>query len=72
MQRRSVVRLGAALLAIGVSSTALISSVAAQDAPTEITMLTLGNKPTNGRLEAMLEKLNERLLEQAARLANGS
>ena len=25
----------------------------------------MGNKPTNGRLEAMLEKLNARLLEQA-------
>ena len=27
-------------------------------------MLVLGDKPTNGRLEAMLEKLNERLVEQ--------
>jgi ABC-type glycerol-3-phosphate transport system substrate-binding protein len=34
-------------------------------APTEVTMLVMGNKPTNGRLEAMLEKLNERLIEQA-------
>ena len=33
-------------------------------APTEITMLVMGNKPTNGRVEAMLEKLNERLIEQ--------
>ncbi len=32
--------------------------------PTEITMLVLGDKPTNGRLEAMLEKLNERLVDQ--------
>ena len=28
-------------------------------------MLVLGDKPTNGRLEAMLEKLNARLTEQA-------
>jgi putative aldouronate transport system substrate-binding protein len=65
MKRRSVVRVGAALLALGISMPALTASVFAQDAPTEITMLTLGNKPTNGRLEAMLEKLNARLLEQA-------
>ncbi|WP_395819455.1 ABC transporter substrate-binding protein, partial [Devosia sp.] len=65
MKRRTIVRLGAALLALGVSGSALVAGVQAQDAPTEITMLTLGNKPTNGRLEAMLEKLNERLLQQA-------
>ena len=29
-----------------------------------INMLVLGNKPTNGRLEAMLEKLNEVLTEK--------
>ncbi len=33
--------------------------------PTNITMLVLGDKPTNGHLEAMLDKLNERLIEQA-------
>ncbi|MFT3888736.1 MAG: ABC transporter substrate-binding protein [Arachnia sp.] len=33
-------------------------------APTKITMLVLGDKPTNGRLENMLEKLNARLTEQ--------
>ena len=33
--------------------------------PTSITMLVLGDKPTNGHLEAMLDKLNERLIEQA-------
>ena len=43
----------------------MMGSALAQDAPVEITMLTMGNKPTNGRLEAMLEKLNARLLEQA-------
>ena len=65
MQRRNIVRIGAAMLALGISMPALTAGVFAQDAPTEITMLTLGNKPTNGRLEAMLEKLNERLLTQA-------
>ena len=65
MKRRNIVRVGAALLAIGISMPALTVSALAQDAPTEITMLTMGNKPTNGRLEAMLEKLNARLLEQA-------
>jgi ABC-type glycerol-3-phosphate transport system substrate-binding protein len=62
MKRRNFVRVGAALLAIGISMPALTAGAFAQDAPTEITMLTMGNKPTNGRLEAMLEKLNELLV----------
>lgn len=62
MHRRTIIRLGAALLALGVSIPAI---AVAQDAPTNITMLTMGNKPTNGRMEAMLEKLNERLKTQA-------
>ena len=65
MKRRTILRAGAALLAIGVSMPALTVSALGQDAPTKITMLTMGDKPTNGRLEAMLEKLNERLREQA-------
>jgi ABC-type glycerol-3-phosphate transport system substrate-binding protein len=65
MHRRNIVRLGAALLALGISGPALTAGALAQDAPVEITMLTLGNKPTNGRLEAMLEKFNEKLLEKA-------
>ena len=65
MKRRNIVSVGAAVLALGISAPALLSSAIAQDAPTEITMLTLGNKPTNGRLEAMLDKLNERLVQQA-------
>ena len=65
MQRRTIVRLGAALLALGISGPALTAGALAQDAPVEITMLTLGNKPTNGRLEAMLEKFNEKLVEKA-------
>lgn len=65
MQRRNIARVGAALLALGISLPALTVSALAQDAPTEITMLTLGNKPTNGRLEAMLEKFNEILVAKA-------
>ncbi len=65
MHRRNTLRLGAALLALGISMPALSVGAIAQDAPVEITMLTLGNKPTNGRLEAMLEKLNEKLVEKA-------
>ncbi len=64
MNRRGIIQAGAALLALGVSTMALTEAALAQDAPTKITMLTLGNKPTNGRLEAMLAKLNERLVKQ--------
>lgn len=62
---RTIVTAGTALLALGMTASALTVGAIAQDAPTEITMLTMGNKPTNGRLEAMLEKLNERLVAQA-------
>ena len=59
----------AALAALGLATATLAGCTAgSQDdpsKPTEITMLVLGNKPTNGRLEAMLEKLNENLAEQA-------
>lgn len=63
--KKGIVRIGAALLALGISAPALLGSAFGQDAPTEITMLTMGNKPTNGRLEAMLEKLNALLVEKA-------
>ena len=65
MRRRTFVRVGAAVLALGISMPALTAGAFAQDAPVEITMLTLGNKPTNGRLEAMLDKLNPLLIEKA-------
>ena len=59
----------AGLAALGLATAALAGCTADSqddpDKPTEITMLVLGNKPTNGRLEAMLEKLNENLVEQA-------
>jgi putative aldouronate transport system substrate-binding protein len=63
MLRRTIVKAGAAMLALGISMPAL--TALAQDGPTTITMLTMGNKPTNGRLEAMLEKLNAKLAEKA-------
>ena len=65
---RKFIRAGAALLALGLSATALAACCSEDPAdagPTEITMLVLGDKPTNGRLEAMLEKLNERLTAEA-------
>jgi putative aldouronate transport system substrate-binding protein len=60
--KKSIIAVGAALLALGISSSAM--TALAQDV-TNITMLTMGNKPTNGRMEAMLEVLNARLKEQA-------
>lgn len=66
---RKFIKAGAAILALGLSATALAgcSQQAAEEEsgdPTEITMLVMGDKPTNGRLEAMLDKLNERLVEK--------
>ena len=67
--RKPLVRAGAAALALTMSMTALAacSPGGAEESgePTTITMLVLGDKPTNGRLEAMLEKLNVRLEEEA-------
>ncbi|WP_460980137.1 ABC transporter substrate-binding protein, partial [Pseudactinotalea suaedae] len=71
--RRRTVKAAAAVAAFGMSVAALAACSGGGDgggggeggAPTEITMLVLGDKPTNGRLEAMLEQLNERLIEQA-------
>ncbi|MGK9220129.1 MULTISPECIES: ABC transporter substrate-binding protein [Microbacterium] len=66
--RRNIVRAGAALLAVGVSAGMLSACTAGSgeqsSGTAEITMLVLGDKPTNGRVEAMLEKLNERLAEE--------
>jgi putative aldouronate transport system substrate-binding protein len=64
---RKLYKAGAALLALGLSATALAGcsgQAAEESGPTEITMLVLGDKPTNGRLEAMLDKLNERLVDK--------
>ncbi|MDN5569986.1 MAG: ABC transporter substrate-binding protein [Propionibacteriaceae bacterium] len=73
MRRRLSTRIAAAGLALGLSSLALAAcgsgapggGDSGTGAPTEITMLVLGNKPTNGRLEAMLEQLNARLTQEA-------
>jgi len=69
MKKRTIVKISAALVALGLSATALAGCTAGvsgdSGAPTKITMLVLGDKPTNGRLEAMLKKLNERLKKQA-------
>ena len=68
---RKFIRAGAAVLVLGLGATALAgcagssSEENASGDPTEITMLVLGDKPTNGRLEAMLDKLNEKLVKQA-------
>jgi putative aldouronate transport system substrate-binding protein len=65
---RKLYKAGAALLALGLGATALAGCSAGEaddsGGPTEITMLVLGDKPTNGRLEAMLDKLNERLVDK--------
>jgi ABC-type glycerol-3-phosphate transport system substrate-binding protein len=53
-----------AVLALGLGTLAGCTGKSS-DTPTKITMLVLGDKPTNGRLEAMLTVLNKRLTEQA-------
>jgi ABC-type glycerol-3-phosphate transport system substrate-binding protein len=70
MMRKPLARAGATALALAMTTTALAACTPGDEAtesgkPTTITMLVLGDKPTNGRLEAMLEKLNVRLEEQA-------
>lgn len=66
--RKSFARVGAATLALAMSTATLAAcgpgGGSDSGEPAEITMLVLGDKPTNGRLEAMLEKLNERLVEE--------
>jgi putative aldouronate transport system substrate-binding protein len=63
--RKPIVKVVAAfaVLALGLGT---LAGCTAEDsgAPTKVTMLVLGDKPTNGRLEAMLEVLNKRLTEQ--------
>lgn len=66
LSRRAVI--GTALAAAAVSGLAACSKSPGADtggAPAKITMLNLGDKPTNGRLEKMLEKLNVVLTEKA-------
>jgi ABC-type glycerol-3-phosphate transport system substrate-binding protein len=66
---RKYIKATAAVVALGLGVTALAGCTGQKAEeetgdPTEITMLVLGDKPTNGRLEAMLDKLNERLVEK--------
>jgi putative aldouronate transport system substrate-binding protein len=69
MKRRTI-RTVAATMALGMGVTALAACGTdggggnADGGPTEITMLVLGDKPTNGRLEAMLGELNAHLTEE--------
>ncbi|WP_217428502.1 DUF3502 domain-containing protein [Microlunatus speluncae] len=56
-------------MALAAGATGLAACTAPSDdntgAPTKITMLVLGDKPTNGRLQKMLEKLNVALTQKA-------
>lgn len=73
MTRRTTMRAVAATAAVGLGLTLAACSGGGDDggtggeggAPTPITMLVLGDKPTNGRLENMLVELNKILVEQA-------
>jgi putative aldouronate transport system substrate-binding protein len=69
---RNWIKAGAVIAALGLGAAALSGCTsggsAAEDTsgpPTKITMLVLGDKPTNGRLEKMLDQLNKRLVKQA-------
>lgn len=70
MERRTLLKIGAASVPALFVSTALTGcgtgsgSGGGGGTPT-ITMLVLGDKPTNGRVEAMLEQLNTLLTEKA-------
>jgi ABC-type glycerol-3-phosphate transport system substrate-binding protein len=63
--RTATAALAVAGLMIGTAACSTPSDSDDSGSPTNITMLVLGDKPTNGHLEAMLDKLNERLIEQA-------
>ena len=73
---RKYIRATAAVVALGLGVTAArrlhrVRRPTPSDTgdPTEITMLVLGDKPTNGRLEKMLDKLNERAPREGERQA---
>lgn len=67
--KRRILKAGAVIATLGVGATMLASCTGTSEddpsKPTKITMLVLGDKPTNGRLEAMLDKLNVNLKKQA-------
>ncbi|MEU4244739.1 DUF3502 domain-containing protein [Actinoplanes sp. NPDC026619] len=64
---RKMVRIGAAFAAFTLSLGGAAACSDSEDSgkPTKISMMVLGDKPSNGRLEAMLKMLNPRLTEQA-------
>lgn len=64
--KKTLVKVGAAFAVLALSLGALAGCSGAEDSgkPTKITMLVLGDKPSNGRLEAMLKVLNARLTQQ--------
>lgn len=64
--RRSVLLLGAGVGAVGVLAACGDSGEGTESGePTSVTMLVLGDKPTNGRLENMLVELNKILVAEA-------
>ncbi|GAA2867965.1 ABC transporter substrate-binding protein [Microbacterium arabinogalactanolyticum] len=67
--KRRILKAGAVIATLGIGMTMLAGCTASGEddpsKPTKITMLVLGDKPTNGRLEAMLKKLNANLKKQA-------
>ncbi|GAB3745349.1 DUF3502 domain-containing protein [Microlunatus parietis] len=65
LSRRTVMGLALAAGATGLAACTSPSDGNSDGAPTKITMLVLGDKPTNGRLEKMLAKLNGLLTEKA-------
>lgn len=64
---RTLFKVGAAVAALSLTLGALTGCSSSEDSgkPTKITMLVLGDKPSNGRYEAMLKVLNARLTQQA-------
>lgn len=63
--RRAVMGMALAAGATGLAACTSPSEENSDGPPTKITMLVLGDKPTNGRLEKMLAKLNGLLTEKA-------
>lgn len=65
LSRRAVMGMALAAGATGLAACTSPSDGNSDGSPTKITMLALGDKPTNGRLEKMLAKLNVLLTEKA-------
>ncbi len=65
LSRRTVMGMALAAGATGLAACTAAPKDDPNAPPTKITMLALGDKPTNGRLEKMLAKLNALLTEKA-------